>query len=582
MGYYVFQLVRIQINGKKINSGGGSYDEVGNQWKIGKWVELDEGFSSKKEVTYSGKYNINGMKVDRWKICGVGGQKFGRVSYDQEGNQKQIGMCMELDEGFSSNQSVTHRGEYNINGMKVGRWDILYLHWNKKVFITKGGIINSGGGSYDQQGNQKKIGKWVELFEGFLKTNQATYQGEYNVNGIKLGRWDKIDLRYQNIISGYKIFDDNGNEIFQVNKEFEYSSYTKNMVWIGYKTNNKKVDRWDLMYNEAGEYKLIGGGSYDQEGNQNKVGIWVEVSEKFDYDTKVTYNGEYNKNGIKVGRWDVVNYCTQCQSGCINFDENGNEIYRSENKKIIFVGQFLNCKKVGRWDIMYWQKNEKKYKKIGGGIYDQKGNEKKIGKWAELDEKNYDQKQFSYNGEYNMNGMKVGRWVILYCNYDEKIYKKIGGGFYDKEGNEQKIGKWIEFQLEERKYDEKLFTYNGEYNMNGMKVGRWDVINYCTQCQSGCINFDENGNEIYRSENKKIIFFGQFLNCKKVGRWDIMYCKYNEKELKLMQILIRIFQQLVVVDFMMKKEMRKRLENGLNWMIRIMIKNNSPTMENIV
>ncbi|CAD8128968.1 unnamed protein product [Paramecium sonneborni] len=182
---------------------------------------------------------------------------------------------------------------------------------------------------------------------------------------------------------------------------------------------------------------------------------------------------------------------------------------------------------------MYCKYNEKELKQIGGGFYDEEGNEKKIGKWVELDDKNYDQKQFTYNGEYNVNGRKVGRWDTMYCKYNEKELKQIGGGFYDEEGNEKKIGKWVEL---DKNYDQKQFTYNGEYNVNGRKVGRWDT----------------------------------------------MYCKYNEKELKQMQILISIFQQLVVVDFMIKMEIRQRLESGQNQIKNLITIIRSYIVENII
>ncbi|CAD8129360.1 unnamed protein product [Paramecium sonneborni] len=76
--------------------------------------------------------------------------------------------------------------------------------------------------------------------------------------------------------------------------------------------------------------------------------------------------------------------------------------------------------KVGRWDIMYSHLNKKEYKQIGGGSYNQEGNQKKIGKWIELDEGFYYNyyNQITYNGEYNMNGKKVGKWDILYIMYD--------------------------------------------------------------------------------------------------------------------------------------------------------------------
>ncbi|CAD8130238.1 unnamed protein product [Paramecium sonneborni] len=58
------------------------------------------------------------------------------------------------------------------------------------------------------------------------------------------------------------------------------------------------------------------------------------------------------------------------------------------------------------WDIMYCKYGEKEYKNIGGGSYDQDGTQKKIGNWAELDEVFNDDKQLTYYGEYNRNGMK--------------------------------------------------------------------------------------------------------------------------------------------------------------------------------
>ncbi|CAD8131225.1 unnamed protein product [Paramecium sonneborni] len=70
-----------------------------------------------------------------------------------------------------------------------------------------------------------------------------------------------------------------------------------------------------------------------------------------------------------------------------------------------------------------------------------------------------------------------------------------------------------------------------------MKVGRWNVLNLNFENQIiGCMNFDENGNEIYRTKNDDIIYVGSFKKQMKVGRWDIMYCDRGE-EYKQMQIL---------------------------------------------
>ncbi|CAD8129089.1 unnamed protein product [Paramecium sonneborni] len=47
--------------------------------------------------------------------------------------------------------------------------------------------------------------------------------------------------------------------------------------------------------------KYSGGGSYDKEENQIKIGNWVEFDEEFHDKKQVISHGEYNKNGLKVG-----------------------------------------------------------------------------------------------------------------------------------------------------------------------------------------------------------------------------------------------------------------------------------------
>ncbi|CAD8069659.1 unnamed protein product [Paramecium sonneborni] len=376
MGYSKLKQINVtMIQG--IQSGGGLYDLEGNQKKIGKWIEQDKFFKAIKQVTYTGEYNINSMKVGKWDIMFTKSidqpyqymqilheykEYSGGGSYDQQGYQKKIGKWIELDNFFSLIKQITYNGEYNINGMKVGGWDM----WFQRLFGDK--YEHIGGGFYDQEGNQKKIGKWVDLDEKFETLNEITYIGEYNTNGMKVCRWDILNRN-----------------------------------------------------------KQIGGGSYDQEGNQKMIGNWIQLDKEFYHLKEVTYNGEYNLNGIKIGRWDTV-YCKY---------------------------------------------EEKEYKLIGGGFYDQQGNQKKIGKWLELDERFNYERQLIYQGEYNMNGAKVGRWDIMYFIYSSMEYKQIGGGSYEQEGNEKKIGKWIEL---DQYFNSNQSFYKGEYNMNGMKVGRWDIM----------------------------------------------------------------------------------------------------------
>ncbi|CAD8128966.1 unnamed protein product [Paramecium sonneborni] len=61
-----------------------------------------------------------------------------------------------------------------------------------------------------------------------------------------------------------------------------------------------------------------------------------------------------------------------------------------------------------------------------------------------------------------------------------------------------------------------------------------------------------------------------------------MYWKYNEKELKQMQIIIRTFYYLVVVDYMIKKEIRQRLESGQNQIKNLITIIRSYIVENII
>ncbi|CAD8107887.1 unnamed protein product [Paramecium sonneborni] len=185
--------------------GGGSYDQDGNQKKIGKWVELVDGFSWGKQITQNGQYNMQGMKIGRWDImyCNDRWKNYKQIGgglYDLDGNLQKIGVWVELDEGFRWDKQVTYSGEYNMQGMKIGRWDSKQCppfreNEYKQMQILLKYYKYSGGGSYDQDGNQKKIGKWVELIEGFKWDKQVTYIGEYNMQGMKIGNWKRTNLK---------------------------------------------------------------------------------------------------------------------------------------------------------------------------------------------------------------------------------------------------------------------------------------------------------------------------------------------------------------------------------------------------
>ncbi|CAD8128878.1 unnamed protein product [Paramecium sonneborni] len=406
--------------------GGGFYNIMGE--KEGNWVDLCENYWDKKNILEIGCYS-KGKRIGGWTL-NYNNLQIGGGSYDQEGNQKKIGKWVELFEGFAYYAKVTYKGEYNVNGMKVGRWDIMHSKHDEDEYkqiqiLLIQNNIQSGGGLYDQEGNQKKIGKWVELDEGFNFWKQLAYDGKYNMNGVKVGRWD--------------------------------TKYCK----IGEK-----------------DYKQIGGGSYDYQGREKKIGKWVELIERFYHPSKVIYNGEYNMNGMKVGKWDIM-HCepNEGEQKQIIYKVVEDYMIKKEIRKRLESGQnWIESFSIINKSLIMVKRIQRNNIQSGGGLYDQEGNEKKIGKWIELLKGFYD-KEVTHDGEYNQNGVKIGRWDIKYCKDGEKDYKSIGGGSYDQEGSQEKIGMWVE--LFKGFNHTTQITYNGLYNTNGMKVGRWDI------CQVG-------------------------------------------------------------------------------------------------
>ncbi|CAD8115243.1 unnamed protein product [Paramecium sonneborni] len=403
--------------------GGGLYNKDNS--KQGKWIELDEGFCMAKKVIYRGEYNMRGMKVGIWDIYyfkdGENQYKqIGGGSYGQEGQIK-IGKWVELDEGFYRRKQVTCSGEYNIKGMKIGRWDICYCKDGEKQYKQ------IGGGLYDQEG-QIKIGKWVELDEGFYRDKQITYHGEYELKGMKIGRWNIVN-KGQKIGGGiYSV----GNSQIKIGKWTELDekfNRDKQVIYSGeYNMKGMKIGRWDIHYCDRwgdGEYIQIGGGSYDEGENQIKIGRWVQLDEGFNTNKKVTYSGEYNMKGMKVGRWDIIH-----------------------NKSA-----------------------DDEFEYIGGGSYDEVEGQLKIGSWVDLWEGFQFYAQVTYSGEYNKKGQKIGVWQILYDKSGDGEYEQIGGGSYDEELGQIKIGRWVE--LDESFFEENQITYNGDYNMKGKKIGTW-------------------------------------------------------------------------------------------------------------
>ncbi|CAD8184649.1 unnamed protein product [Paramecium octaurelia] len=292
---------------------------------------------------------------------------------------------------------------------------------------------------------------------------------------------------------------------------------------------------------------VSGGGSYDEVGNGIKVGDWIEINENYQ---SITYVGEY-KNGLKFGKWETKNQGLLipqflCISGGGSYDESSNgikignwidiDVKSCFFQQIIYQGEYRNGKKIGLWDT--WQQKEGKNnqnKKIGGGSYDEDGNEFKIGKWTDFEYEQRQEKIIILNGIYE-NGNKIGRWNIFFEG------SEIGGGFYDQEGDGIKIGKWID--LDERFYQEKQITHIGKY-IQGRKAGQWDIYwNWNENEKIGGGVYDEEGNgfkvgmwiDLDEDFNywKQKILNGKYIMGKKVGSWQEMYL--NNKKNKNLRI----------------------------------------------
>ncbi|CAD8126698.1 unnamed protein product [Paramecium sonneborni] len=351
--------------------GGGSYDK--KALKIGKWIELSDGFYDGSQVTYKGEYN-NGKKVGLWEIWyknvkGDQKNKFIGGGLYNEGSKQ--GKWVEIWEGFYDDSCVINSGIYR-NNIKVGKWDI--MTWIKQI----------GGGSYDEEGQGIKLGNWVEISDGFNRSSQIIYCGEY-LNGRKVGRWD---ILYQQEFSNDKskigggLYNEggNGNKQGKWVEIWDKFSVNSEVTYIGVYKNGKKVGNWEIWNCDEG-YKItkIGGGLYNESGDESKQGNWVEISEGFGYSAKTTYHGRYKE------------------------------------------GQ-----KFGRWDIKYNQKQ------IGGGSYDEEGQGMKLGNWIEISDGFRSSSQIIYEGRYK-DGKKIGIWVEMKreCYSLSEKFKKIKEIEYD-------------------------------------------------------------------------------------------------------------------------------------------------------
>ncbi|CAD8209758.1 unnamed protein product [Paramecium pentaurelia] len=517
----------------------GCYNYQGR--KNGKWTELSDQFSYYSQVKYTGEYK-NGKKVGLWEVWyqELNTYKYNLIgcgSYDGDGNK--IGQWIELSEGYKQFEKITYTGQYK-SGKKIGRWDIWFDKGQNKIENT------IGGGLYDKNGT--KIGKWIEVSDGFQQYPLITYIGQYR-NGNKIGRWDIFE--HGEMIGGGSYDEVDSIKIGRWIEPSDYFGYDWQTIYNGEYKNGKKVDRWDIEKRDdkGTHFKKIGGGSYDKEQGSIKIGFWCEFDDHNNFDECITTKGEY-KNGNKIGRWETLWKSkfdeTDKLIGFGSYDELssnkfGKWIEISDTfqylSQVTYIGEYINGVKVGRWDI-YYQKNSRDTKNelIGGGSYnDEKHGLIKIGKWIELGHSFNISSQVTFIGEYK-SGKRVGRWEIWFQqNYGDQKFQQVGGGSYDEEQGYIKVGRWIE--LTDNFNKKSQVAFKGEYK-NCRKIGRWDIC---------CIKyFGDEQNQLVGggqySEQQGLIkcglwidlcqgfltsyqctLTGQYKNSRKVGIWYITF-----------------------------------------------------------
>ncbi|CAD8128705.1 unnamed protein product [Paramecium sonneborni] len=487
----------------------GGYFEDGV--KIGLWSEIAQNYWCKSQVQKKGVY-INNHQRGYWKYS-CNNNMIGGGQCNEQGIK--VGKWVELSENFKEDSQVVYKGEYK-NGKKLGIWETFQKC--KQI----------GGFYCESNGVSMKTGKWCELIDGFSDNSKVTYIGVYK-NGMKIGKWDIWwieDKKYQIIGGGSydEISSIKNGKWIELNERFKKDSQVK---YIGVYQNNKKIGNWNIFW----ENQLIGGGLYNEEGSF-KIGKWIELSDRFQRNSQVTYSGHYKK-GQKVGKWNIFFRENDefYQIGGGKYDDecsikSGKWIEPKESfnlySQVTFNGQYKNGKKVGKWTIWNRDFRNGENQQIGGGLYDE-SNSMKIGKWTELNDGFHFISQVTQVGEYKMD--KKSENGIL-CIRRMRLQAFNQCGLYDEQGS-IKRGRWIE--LSDGFYRWSQVTYLGEYN-EWRKVGVWNIEYDGKKIGGG--QYDEQfsmkfGSWIELSDDfyvdSQVIHKGDYKNGKKFGRWDILF-----------------------------------------------------------
>ncbi|CAD8129602.1 unnamed protein product [Paramecium sonneborni] len=262
--------------------------------KHGLWIELITNYWSRVKVYELGEY-LNDRRIGFWEYI-YKNNCIGGGSYNNLGQKN--GKWIELSDRFLDGSQITYNGQYNMQGQKVNIWDIKYIRNDQQQLL--------GGRLYDQK-EGLKIGNWVELSNSFNMYSQIIYNGEYNLKGNKIGIWN-IMLRNKDQfeqIGGGSYDDQQGLKIGKwIDQMIPLTCILKSLLMVNIIRMVKSLVDGILCLKRIINFNN-GGGLYEKEGGQ-KVGQWIEPSDNFKENQQVTYNGEYNMNGKKIARWNIM------------------------------------------------------------------------------------------------------------------------------------------------------------------------------------------------------------------------------------------------------------------------------------
>ncbi|CAD8128763.1 unnamed protein product [Paramecium sonneborni] len=236
------------------------------------------------------------------------------------------------------------------------------------------------------------------------------------------------------------------------------------------------TDNQEIQYTIDGEIRTI----------QSKQFYLITIDEQYRIKRFRNWSGKYEQNNHKIVKWNTF------WQGQLLDNVRGEQklVLQIDYTQMMVVNQAIgnNPQKIIGVQPRYMkQVNTKMTRKrepgnsfkridIRGGEYNCFG--EKQGKWVDKYDNFFENSQVIYVGYYNVIGKRIGRWDI-FCKYmgqkqqTNLLFVVRGGGFNNEEGNERKIGKWVDLDF----YYEKQITYEGEYNQNGLKVGKWDTMN---------------------------------------------------------------------------------------------------------